>query len=133
MQIEELEDELQASEDAKLRLEVNMQALKAQCDRELQSREESGEDKKRTLIRQVRLWGWAGWLCGQEAAQWTGGRAALWAEGGSVGRKRLCGAALWEERLPGVTDAGGGGGDARGVRRLPGVTDAGGGGGCGVE
>ena len=54
MQIEELEDELQATEDAKLRLEVNMQALKAQYDRELQSKEEAGEDKKRTLVRQVR-------------------------------------------------------------------------------
>ena len=54
-QIEELEDELQATEDAKLRLEVNMQALRAQYDRELQSKEEAGEDKKRTLIRQVRL------------------------------------------------------------------------------
>ena len=53
-QIEELEDELQATEDAKLRLEVNMQALRAQYDRELQSKEEAGEDKKRTLIRQVR-------------------------------------------------------------------------------
>ncbi len=29
MQIEELEDELQATEDGKLRLEVNMQALRA--------------------------------------------------------------------------------------------------------
>ena len=57
MQIEELEDELQATEDAKLRLEVNMQALKAQYDRELQSREEAGEDKKRTLVRQVRTRG----------------------------------------------------------------------------
>ena len=32
-QIEELEDELQATEDAKMRLEVNMQAMKAQFDR----------------------------------------------------------------------------------------------------
>ncbi|KAI0207651.1 hypothetical protein LSAT2_007632 [Lamellibrachia satsuma] len=54
MQIEELEDELQATEDAKLRLEVNMQALRAQYDREMQSKEEAGEDKKRTLIRQLR-------------------------------------------------------------------------------
>jgi len=35
-QIEELEDELQLTEDAKLRLEVNMQALKAQYERDLQ-------------------------------------------------------------------------------------------------
>ena len=52
-QIEELEDELQATEDAKLRLEVNMQALKAQFDRDLASRDESGEEKKRSLLRQV--------------------------------------------------------------------------------
>lgn len=53
-QIEELEDELQAAEDAKLRLEVNMQALKAQMERDLQSREEQGEEGKRSLIRQLR-------------------------------------------------------------------------------
>ena len=52
-QIEELEDELQATEDAKLRLEVNMQALKTQYDRELQTKDEQGEEKKRGLVRQV--------------------------------------------------------------------------------
>lgn len=52
-QLEELEDELQATEDAKLRLEVNMQAMKAQFDRDLQAREEQGEEKKRALIKQV--------------------------------------------------------------------------------
>jgi len=52
-QIEELEDELQVTEDAKLRLEVNMQALKAQIDRDLQSKEEQGEEGKRALLRQV--------------------------------------------------------------------------------
>ncbi len=52
-QIEELEDELQATEDAKLRLEVNMQALKAQYDRELTAKEDQGEEKKKALIRQV--------------------------------------------------------------------------------
>lgn len=35
-QNEELEDELQLCEDAKLRLEVNMQALRTQCERDLQ-------------------------------------------------------------------------------------------------
>lgn len=35
-QNEELEDELQFTEDAKLRLEVNMQALRAQFERDLQ-------------------------------------------------------------------------------------------------
>jgi myosin protein heavy chain len=52
-QIEELEDEVQVAEDAKLRLEVNMQALKAQLERELQAREEQGEEGKRSLLRQV--------------------------------------------------------------------------------
>uniref|UniRef100_A0A8C8GBM5 Myosin, heavy chain 10, non-muscle n=1 Tax=Oncorhynchus tshawytscha TaxID=74940 RepID=A0A8C8GBM5_ONCTS len=53
-QLEELEDELQATEDGKLRLEVNMQALKAQFDRDLQARDEQNEEKKRTLVKQVR-------------------------------------------------------------------------------
>uniref|UniRef100_A0A8C1JUR5 Myosin, heavy chain 11a, smooth muscle n=1 Tax=Cyprinus carpio TaxID=7962 RepID=A0A8C1JUR5_CYPCA len=53
-QLEELEDELQAAEDAKLRLEVNMQALKAQFERDLQGRDEQGEEKKRQLVKQVR-------------------------------------------------------------------------------
>ncbi|XP_061416725.1 myosin-10-like isoform X1 [Lethenteron reissneri] len=53
-QLEELEDELQATEDAKLRLEVNMQALKAQYDRELQGKDEQGEEKRRSLVKQVR-------------------------------------------------------------------------------
>lgn len=35
-QNEELEDELQMTEDAKLRLEVNMQALRTQFERDLQ-------------------------------------------------------------------------------------------------
>lgn len=52
-QLEELEDELQAAEDAKLRLEVNMQALKAQFERDLQGRDEMGEEKKRQLLKQV--------------------------------------------------------------------------------
>ena len=54
VQIEELEDELQAMEDAKLRLEVNMQALKTQFERELQGRDEQGEEKKRSLQRQLK-------------------------------------------------------------------------------
>ena len=53
--IEELEDDLQVTEDAKLRLEVNMQALKAQIERDLQNKEEQGEEGKRALIRQVPL------------------------------------------------------------------------------
>ena len=56
VQLEELEDELQATEDAKLRLEVNMQAMKAQFDRDLQARDEQGEEKKRALVKQVGRW-----------------------------------------------------------------------------
>ena len=52
-QLEELEDELQATEDAKLRLEVNMQAMKAQFERDLQTRDEQNEEKKRLLVKQV--------------------------------------------------------------------------------
>ena len=52
-QIEELEDELQATEDAKLRMEVNMEAKKAQFERDLQAKEEQSEEKKRSLIKQV--------------------------------------------------------------------------------
>lgn len=54
-QLEELEDELQATEDAKLRLEVNMQAMKAQFERDLQARDEQNEEKKRMLVKQVCL------------------------------------------------------------------------------
>ena len=52
-ELEELEDELQATEDAKLRLEVNMQAMKAQFERDLQARDEQNEEKKRMLVKQV--------------------------------------------------------------------------------
>ena len=48
---------MQATEDAKLRLEVNMQALKAQYDREIQNKDEQGEEKKRALVRQVKSCG----------------------------------------------------------------------------
>jgi len=50
-QIEELEDELQVMEDSKLRLEVNMQALKAQLDREMAAKEEQAEEGKKSVIR----------------------------------------------------------------------------------
>ncbi|XP_075184995.1 myosin-10-like isoform X12 [Anomaloglossus baeobatrachus] len=53
-QLEELEDELQAIEDGKLRLEVNMQAMKAQFDRDLQNRDDSNDEKKKLLFKQVR-------------------------------------------------------------------------------
>ncbi|XP_074511892.1 myosin-14-like [Sebastes fasciatus] len=53
-QMDELEDELQVAEDAKLRLEVNSQALRAQHERELHARDEMGEEKRKQLIKQVR-------------------------------------------------------------------------------
>lgn len=52
-QVTELEDELTAAEDAKLRLEVTVQALKAQHERDLQGRDEAGEDRRRQLAKQV--------------------------------------------------------------------------------
>lgn len=52
--VEELEDELQIAEDAKLRLEVNMQALRTQHERDLQAREQQSEESRRTYLRQLR-------------------------------------------------------------------------------
>ena len=52
-QIEELEDELQLSEDAKLRLEVNLQAIKTNHERDLAGKEEMSEDKRRHMTKQV--------------------------------------------------------------------------------
>ena len=66
-QLEELEDELQATEDAKLRLEVNMQALKVQFERDLQARDEQNEEKRRQLQRQVTHGGERGGQRGQPA------------------------------------------------------------------
>ncbi|XP_050425720.1 myosin heavy chain, non-muscle-like isoform X2 [Adelges cooleyi] len=54
LQNEDLEDELQITEDAKLRLEVNMQALRAQFERDLVSKEEQSEEKRRGLLKQIR-------------------------------------------------------------------------------
>ncbi|XP_036689279.1 myosin-14 isoform X1 [Balaenoptera musculus] len=53
-QVTELEDELTAVEDAKLRLEVTVQALKAQHERDLQGRDEAGEERRRQLAKQLR-------------------------------------------------------------------------------
>uniref|UniRef100_UPI00358E9046 myosin-10-like isoform X1 n=1 Tax=Myxine glutinosa TaxID=7769 RepID=UPI00358E9046 len=53
-QLEELEDELQATEDGKLRAEVNMQAFRAQLERDMQGRDDQGEEKRRMLAKQVR-------------------------------------------------------------------------------
>ena len=52
--MEELEDELQATEDQKMRLEVNMQALKTQYERDLQAKEEAGEEKRLGMTKQLR-------------------------------------------------------------------------------
>lgn len=51
--MDELEDELQVAEDAKLRLEVNIQALRVQHERELHGRDELGEEKRKQLVKQV--------------------------------------------------------------------------------
>nr|XP_006208462.2 myosin-14 isoform X2 [Vicugna pacos] len=53
-QVTELEDELTAAEDAKLRLEVTVQALRAQHERDLQGRDEAGEERRRQLAKQLR-------------------------------------------------------------------------------
>ncbi|XP_020950441.1 myosin-14 isoform X2 [Sus scrofa] len=53
-QVTELEDELTSAEDAKLRLEVTVQALKAQHERDLQGRDEAGEERRRQLAKQLR-------------------------------------------------------------------------------
>lgn len=53
-QLEELEDELQVTEDAKLRLEVNLQAAKTNFERDLQAKEEQAEEKRRSILKQVR-------------------------------------------------------------------------------
>ena len=52
-QIEEMEDEIQAMEDAKLRLEVNTNALKSQLEKQLAEKDEQGEERRRSLLKQV--------------------------------------------------------------------------------
>ncbi|PIC50791.1 hypothetical protein B9Z55_001555 [Caenorhabditis nigoni] len=53
-QIIELEDALQIAEDARSRVEVNMQALKAEFERQLAAREEDEEDRKKGLAAKIR-------------------------------------------------------------------------------
>lgn len=55
VQTQELEEELTEAENSRLRLEVNLQALKAQFERELSTSEEKGEEKRRALSKQVEL------------------------------------------------------------------------------
>lgn len=54
VQTQELEEELAEVENSRLRLEVTLQALKAQFERELSASEEKGEEKRRALSKQVR-------------------------------------------------------------------------------
>lgn len=54
-QTQELEEELTEAEDSRLRLEVTLQALKAQFERELSTSEEKGEEKRRALSKQVKM------------------------------------------------------------------------------
>lgn len=54
IQTQELEEELTEAEDSRLRLEVTLQALKAQFERELSTSEEKGEEKRRALSKQVK-------------------------------------------------------------------------------
>lgn len=53
-QIIELEDALQIAEDARSRVEVNMQAMKAEFERQLAAREEDEEDRKKGLNSKLR-------------------------------------------------------------------------------
>lgn len=53
VQTQELEEELSEAENSRLRLEVTLQALKAQFEREISNAEEKGEEKRRALSKQV--------------------------------------------------------------------------------
>ncbi|KAJ8005080.1 hypothetical protein DPEC_G00142940 [Dallia pectoralis] len=53
-QTQELEEELVEAENSRLRLEVTLQALRAQFEREISTKEEKGEEKRRSLNKQVR-------------------------------------------------------------------------------
>lgn len=66
IQTQELEEELSEAENSRLRLEVTLQALKAQFEREISSNEEKGEEKRRALSKQV------GWRMKKESAGVSG-------------------------------------------------------------
>lgn len=53
--VEELEDELQTTEDARLRLEVTLQGYKAQVERDMAVKDEIHDEEKKNLTRQVSL------------------------------------------------------------------------------
>lgn len=82
-QVTELEDELTAAEDAKLRLEVTVQALRAQHERDLQGRDEAGEERRRQLAKQVPA-GHAGGCGGPPAGGASGFRGSRPAGGAEV-------------------------------------------------
>lgn len=54
VQMEELEDNLQISEDARLRLEVTNQAIRAENERALSNKDVEAEEKRRGLLKQLR-------------------------------------------------------------------------------
>ncbi|KRY93099.1 Myosin heavy chain, non-muscle [Trichinella pseudospiralis] len=51
--ITELEDALQLTEDARLRLEVNLQALRTEHERTLQTKESDANEKRKQLLKQI--------------------------------------------------------------------------------
>ena len=53
-QVEELEDAVQFAEDAKLRLDVTLQATRSEHEQALAQREQEDEDKRRALQKQLR-------------------------------------------------------------------------------
>ena len=54
MQLQEMEDEMQQTEDQKGRMEVNMQARKTQFEKDLTAKEEAREEERRGMAKQLR-------------------------------------------------------------------------------
>ncbi|GMR60861.1 hypothetical protein PMAYCL1PPCAC_31056 [Pristionchus mayeri] len=53
-QQEELEDQVNLAEDARLRLEVNNQALRSETERTISIKEQESEEKRKALLKQIR-------------------------------------------------------------------------------
>lgn len=53
LRVEELEDTLQEAENAKERIEINYNALKAEMERTIQHKEAEAEEKRRQLLKKV--------------------------------------------------------------------------------
>ena len=53
-QMKELEDDLELTTDAKIRLEVNLDAAKTQYKADISAQEEAFEEKRKGLLRQIR-------------------------------------------------------------------------------